>query len=460
MERTELRSSTAALIAIGPVLLFLCLAAVRAVMLNQTQIVAWFDIDYAIPFLVAILASRAGWSARATAALLFPLTLVAVICDIANAFSHQYGWGAELLGSSATAWPDMPWRTILPMLAAGLAFAMAVVCAGLVGQGGRVRPLIAAAALLVAADLSVGTTTLRDVASPRNVVTSGAVSFGWAKLYRLMVPGTIVALGPGDTLARRFPTLGGDTLLDVAVESLGVLRDPALQSFVLAPIRERLGARYRIEYGDHGYQGATFAGEVRELCSAQVQGVVRPGRGRSPLDACLPQQLARRGWNTVAVHGNGGRFYARDRFYPVMGFRRALFFDDLRRADPRIRPCSGTPFGGACDRLVLDQALTLFDGRPTMVHVVTLDGHLPYSESTPQRCPARAAPDPNLCRYISVARATFESLAHSVAAARNPPDVVAIYGDHAPPFVTQATRAAFLPGRVPFLLLVRRPAAD
>jgi phosphoglycerol transferase MdoB-like AlkP superfamily enzyme len=148
--------------------------------------------------------------------------------------------------------------------------------------------------------------------------------------------------------------------------------------------------------------------------------------------------------------------YDRRAIYPAMGFRRAWFDADLRRAAPSIRPCPGTAFGGVCDADLFTRALSLFDGHRRFVHVLTLDAHLPLPEEGSPICEPSFAGNAGLCRYAQVTQASLGALGRAVMVAHQQPDLIIIYGDHAPPFAATAAREQFAPHRVPYIVFVKR----
>ena len=139
-----------------------------------------------------------------------------------------------------------------------------------------------------------------------------------------------------------------------------------------------------------------------------------------------------------------------------MGFRHAEFYDRLRAAFPTAQSCDGTVFHGLCDEQVYARAMELFDGGKRFVHVMTLDTHLPVRSAEPPSCSTEYAGDPALCGYDRLLGRSLTQLGRALARATIKPDVVYVYGDHAPPFATQASRQVFDAGRVPFLTLTRR----
>ena len=97
------------------------------------------------------------------------------------------------------------------------------------------------------------------------------------------------------------------------------------------------------------------------------------------------------------------------------------------------------------------------------VHLVTLDTHYPYYPRTPadQVCTgAGASLPPGICLYRNLFGATMQTVGEQVAAAKVKPDVIYIYGDHAPPYLNERLRGWFSRKDVPVYVLRRRPASS
>ena len=111
---------------------------------------------------------------------------------------------------------------------------------------------------------------------------------------------------------------------------------------------------------------------MRELCGsyADLTESVRSGK---LLDGCVPWELQRRGYRTVALHGYKGEFYLRNIVWPRMGLSELRFKKDF----VSDKLCLGT-FLGVCDSTLLNSAFErLAQPEPTFVHVLTLNSHEP-----------------------------------------------------------------------------------
>lgn len=422
--------------------------------------------DYALPVAVAWAAARLRLRPAVTIAATVLTMALAIAADAVRVASVTYGWDLNELPGFVGALDDLPWRVVTP-IAAGLALATLLACVPLLFSA-RQRFLLWPLAVLLLPLALIDAMPERGsadlVVRTPNLLTSSLLRLARVgRELRAGRAGPALAPFPGATLAgslTRGPAPA--TILSVSVESLGIPRDPALAAAMLDPLVRGLGDRYRIEQGSHLFFGATLAGETRELCGARSWGVYALAARRRELGHCLPMRLARAGYDTVALHGNGGHMYDRLDVYPAMGFRRSLFFADLRREAPAIAVCKGLPFTGICDGAVFTRALALFDGRRRLVHVMTLDAHLPYSAENGalDQCLSAFRHAAGLCRYSALTRNSLGALASAVRSAPHPPDMIVVYGDHAPPFGAAALREAFRPGVVPYVVLTRRTLAD
>nr|WP_269141314.1 sulfatase-like hydrolase/transferase [Sphingomonas sp. IC-56] len=245
-------------------------------------------------------------------------------------------------------------------------------------------------------------------------------------------------------------------ILSISLESFGLAREPNRRAALIEPLIRELGGLYKVEQGAHDYFGATLQGEVRELCGERLFGNAAQDGVLRQLSQCLPSQLRRRGYDTVALHGNGGRFYSRWAVYPAMGFRQSFFYDDLAAADPAVTACPETAFNAACDERVYSRAIGLFDGQKRFVHVMTLDSHLPVLDAEPGSCSSIFAENSSLCGYAKLLQRSLAQLGLALHNAKVQPDVVFIYGDHAPPFASELARKVFSAEAVPYLILRKR----
>lgn len=252
---------------------------------------------------------------------------------------------------------------------------------------------------------------------------------------------------------------GGRDVVLVMVESLGYLRDAKARALIAAPLYDpALAGSYTVSAGKTTYFGSTTAGEMRELCNTPrfYRDYVAQDGG-----ACLPQRLARRGYSTLALHGFAGRMFEREDWYPIVGFRRALFRADLTRSTGHS--CGG-PFRGACDAELapLITATGSGPGGPRFIYWLTLNSHVPVvpgEARTDFGCGTDGGRFGHLdvCRMAELWHDVFDTVARIAAdPAMRRPEVLLV-GDHAPPLWSRRGRAQFEPGQVAWYRLQPRP---
>ena len=124
-----------------------------------------------------------------------------------------------------------------------------------------------------------------------------------------------------------------------------------------------------------------------------------------------------------------------------------LFLNSTREGSDSIS------FVAICDHDLLSLAVASFRAEQrSFVHVMTLDTHLPLRRPT---FPCKAEMSPGLCSYEEAMKRTLGDIVSVLSTAAIKPEMVALYGDHMPPFFAASDRARFVKGQVPFVLLTR-----
>jgi hypothetical protein len=235
------------------------------------------------------------------------------------------------------------------------------------------------------------------------------------------------------------------TIVSITVESLGVRRMGEQDWSVLA---RNLSPDYELaEQGRHSFEGATLAGELRELCGLRISSVPYSGTELAALKRCAPRQLSARGYRVTAYHGGDSWFYNRAIVYRAAGFQQSVFYDDLIKGVKG--PCAYLMVA-ICDADLVRLALArLVPGQREFMHLMTIDTHLPVPEDS-NSCPKGHLAQE--CAYSHRMRASLEGIADAFRHASVKPDLIFVTGDHAPPFMDRRARAAFEDGMVPFLV--------
>jgi hypothetical protein len=248
---------------------------------------------------------------------------------------------------------------------------------------------------------------------------------------------------------------GGNVLL-VLMESLGSPVDRQardwLENQLLTPA---VRASWEVHTDDVHFNGTTTDGELRDLCD--LSGSYRLLTATNAAD-CLPRRLKRAGYATRALHGFSGHMFDRTVWWPHIGLDHLRFAEDLPAA-PR---CGGV-FRGVCDDALVTFAVNDLRGTThQFVYLLTLNTHLPL---TPGRVPSdlatvceeRKIPQGS-CQLVAQHGQFLRSLADRIATLEQP-TLVAIVGDHAPPFAVRHDREQFLPHQVPRIILTPRQSA-
>lgn len=258
---------------------------------------------------------------------------------------------------------------------------------------------------------------------------------------------------------------GKRNLMLVVMESMGVSpNNPEIQRLLFAQYKNSpaLRERYDISQGISPYYVSTTAGEVRELCG-------RWGDYYDLLDRrddnCLPAKLAKRGYDTVAMHSFTGGFFERETWYPHIGFRKRMFRDDLLKDGAQY--CGGV-FAGACDRDIPRQIGSILKNakEPTFLYWLTLNSHLPVPpglnlnvENCARISPILAREFPQICRQFAIWHDVEAAMVKILTDPEFPETDILIVGDHMPPYFDQHHRSQFDPEHVPWLYL-RAKGAD
>lgn len=242
--------------------------------------------------------------------------------------------------------------------------------------------------------------------------------------------------------------------LVIMVEGLGVFADTSSAAQVMAPLEApSLNDDWHISRGTVPHFGSTTAAELREFCGTQqgYQAFID-----APNPDCLPARLAERGYATVALHGFTRRFFARDEWWPNIGWQQAYFSDDLAAL-----PLCGGVWKGACDNAVLTQLADMIVAaeQSTLFYWLTLNTHVPVipdQHSQPFAC-TRGGPfgAGQVCHMAAMWHDLFEQIVSLTELGAASPVDILIVGDHVPPLWSRTERALFVQGQVPWVRLHR-----
>ena len=254
----------------------------------------------------------------------------------------------------------------------------------------------------------------------------------------------------------------GRNVVFVVVESLGDLVDDEQQKRIAAPIYDpRVTAKYDISSGSVVYYGSTTSAEMRELCNTREPFDEFPAKSGK---TCLPARMAKAGYATIAVHGFFSGMFARNAWYPRIGFTKMLFGETLM---PELERRCGTAFRGACDA---DLAPTIVkeiaaEKKPAFVYWLTLNTHIPAAPGEARAQFDCDNPDngfglPKVCRMAELWHDVFDVVAKLALDPSVGPAEIVLVGDHAPPLWSRRGRGEFEAGRVPWYRLTPKNSKD
>jgi len=250
----------------------------------------------------------------------------------------------------------------------------------------------------------------------------------------------------------------GRNVILVMVEGLGYLGDPTARRQVDSPLFEPyVTDKYRISTGNVIYYGSTTSGEMRELCDTrEPYAEFTKTNGTS----CLPARLRTHGYATMAVHAFHHSMFERDEWYPVVGFDKELFGEELVKVTRRL---CGNAFRGVCDAdlppIIAKEAAV--SKKPKFIYWLTLNTHIPVAPGQ-ALADFGCKKDAGIFRHVHVCE--MAELWHDVFASVSklaldpslgPADIL-IVGDHSPPLWSRQARAQFEPGLVAWYRLTPR----
>jgi len=255
-------------------------------------------------------------------------------------------------------------------------------------------------------------------------------------------------------------------LVLVIVESWGASDNARLRRALVQPYLEpNLLAKYDVSQGTVPFYGGTVAGEARELCSSSM-GYYLMKAPAADLSSCLPARLAELGYRPIALHGMNGFLFDRTTWYRTIGFQEIQFHEEFKREG--LADCPGV-FPGTCDADIaawIGRRLQQDSARPSFIHWMTLNSHLPVLVPSPlsdaATCEASISltPDTPLCSWYQLVTNVHRSVAKLASEKLARPTIFAIVGDHAPPFGAPEVRSHFSQAEVPYVILVPRTAGN
>jgi phosphoglycerol transferase MdoB-like AlkP superfamily enzyme len=244
----------------------------------------------------------------------------------------------------------------------------------------------------------------------------------------------------------------GQSVLLVLVESMGEPKNTELKAWMVDQLLgKEIIRRWTADTGLERFRGTTTYGELRTLC-----GLVGAYSSLSASDAerCIPVKMLGHGYQTFALHGFDLRMFDRKTWWPKIGLR--PWINVLGGSNSKVN-CN-ISFPGICDSDVLYEAAKQADSPNRFVYALTLDTHLPLSnhrENPPVELSnicAKHKIDDASCRHLAGIGKVLYTLRRNLEQMKTPP-LVAVVGDHAPPFLSDLSRSAFNERMVPYFIL-------
>lgn len=462
-EPVTARTWPATALLVGTVIALPLLAfAFVAMLFGFTSPIVNIDL-FAIYLISALLAHRSRRLAAyfALAGVVFALS-VQVLLGVGVIYLDDPALIREYL-SFAVYWP---WRLIglWVVIAAAVFTGYYMLLRRVPMERARKLPVLFAALTLLGLDLAGRTSGGYDLVGPNVVTSSLSRGHKLAKSWITTAGFSAAPLNEATMVSRVTAGPLPARLLSISVEALGFANDERFNARMFAPMQRELAGVYEVVMERRNYRGATLAGELRELCGQRTAGT--PTRAKAALlkDGCLPAMLAAQGYESLAIHGNPQFFYNRAEVYPALGFTSTKFLEDYASSDREGLICQTRAFNGVCDRAVMRTALEFLSSKPlAYAHIMTLDTHFPLGTTAlgDSRCASDATvTDGDLCLYQNQMANLLAMMAREIRSATRPPDVVYLFGDHAPPYVVAKERNFFDRKQVPFITLRRLDSGE
>lgn len=238
------------------------------------------------------------------------------------------------------------------------------------------------------------------------------------------------------------------SIVFIIAESFGVPRSAKSLSWLMAKLDVE---NYSAIYYEIDFKGSTTDGELRSLCA--IEGSYT-NISRELSQDCLPARLVKIGWSTNGLHGFSGRMFDRYLWWPKIGLEEISFGNS---ADIQAMPNCGNIFRGACDKDMVQLAFSQASRPKSFVYLLTLSTHLPVTHSPiPTDLAGICAMDKlsiESCMHIASLGRLLSNVANEASMQYQRP-LIAVVGDHAPPFDNKENRGVFKQDKVPSFVLV------
>lgn len=232
------------------------------------------------------------------------------------------------------------------------------------------------------------------------------------------------------SLESRFPK----KIIYIIVESWGRAVDDSEYKSQTAALVENKNIRI-LDEGLIRYEGGTVQGELRELCGIVPISYAFASIPEKYAHNCLPYKFKMEGYDTVALHGAHSGMYARDSWYPLIGFEETYFYN---KPLANVRKCKGFP--GFCDVDLIPAVIERIQKSDRIFfYWMTLNSHVPYDSSDlssgdRSECGVLRIDEGARCNQFLLVKDLFDHLADALSKSEIHGLEVVLVGDHAPPF--------------------------
>lgn len=149
----------------------------------------------------------------------------------------------------------------------------------------------------------------------------------------------------------------------------------------------------------------------------------------------MAKLLKAEGYKTVALHGYEKKFFSRDEAYPNLGLDQFIASEDFE--NPKLAR------GYISDEALVDKIIDLYehkDNNPLFYHVVTMQNHMPYSDTYTANNITVSQPNlsdtqlNSLTSYVNSIKDSDKALKKLIDyfSQVDEPTVIVMYGDHLP----------------------------
>ncbi|MDF7676289.1 sulfatase-like hydrolase/transferase [Neisseriaceae bacterium ESL0693] len=415
---------------------------------------AWLNLDYFLPLLLLL------FRKKITTLLALVLFIIVSCIDFLELFKQLFPFMrlGDILYLSQFAWLSSHTYQLYALILV-LALIAQVIFLGVFGRKLRLGAWLAVLNVVLLV-MIVQIYVLPEkkqthfwVPEQQNWVASSALDFwqyyhdGFISTYRAsgdaFQPVLLKGASASDALFQPGAIDQQHKVLLIVNESWGMPHDQDIQDDVLASLLNSAHVS-DIQQGSLPFVGYTIQGEMRELCQKALNHFNLKDQ-KTGFEQCLPNQFARKGFHTVAVHGALSVMYDRRYWYPRAGFQTTLFRD----AGLNLPQSVCYSFPGNCDRDIAGRITQQFQQHDKLfLYWMTLNTHATYDlrDLHDQRfqC-SRHSIDPasDACRNLRLQAQFFDDLAQMLTDPAFKGTQVIVVGDHEPPIIHADGQAVF-----------------